>query len=103
MLVRPTRREVYVALTLFSLNVFDAIATIVLLDRGAVELNPVMGLLIDLGVGYFLAFKILFVGTFTWILLYLSFDRHVNRVIMAFTAVYALLTMYHLINLGSLL
>lgn len=103
MFVRPKRRDVYIASTLFMLNVFDAIATIILLDRGAVELNPFMGMLIDLGIKYFLTFKIVFVGTFTCILLFLSFDRHVNTVIMTFTIVYALLTMYHLINLGSLL
>ena len=103
MFVRPKRRDVLIALTLFMLNVFDAIATIVLLDRGAVEMNPFMDMLIDLCIGYFLTFKIVFVGTVTWILLYLSFDRHVNMVIVAFTVVYALLTMYHLINLGSLL
>lgn len=62
-----------------------------------------MSMLIDLGIGYFLTFKIVFVGTFTWFLLYLSFDRHVNMVIWTITIIYALLTMYHLINLWSLL
>lgn len=103
MFEHPNRRDVLIALTLFMLNVFDAIATIVVLDRGAVELNPFMSMLIDLGIGYFLTFKIVFVGTFTWFLLYLSFDRHVNMVIWTITIIYALLTMYHLINLWSLL
>lgn len=40
MFEHPNRRDVLIALTLFMLNVFDAIATIVVLDRGAVELNP---------------------------------------------------------------
>ncbi len=102
-LVRPSPRASLLALSLFVLNVFDAVATVFLLDRGAVELNPLMSWFLGVGVWAFMLVKTVGVAALSTVMLFLSFDRRVDRILIALTSIYGVVTIYHLINLGSLL
>lgn len=100
---RPKRSDMVVAVSLYTLNLFDACATLVLMSRGATELNPAMAALLDLGPEYFIVFKVFGVLAFTLFLLYVSFNSLTNKIIWLFTIVYACVTIYHLTNLWSIL
>jgi hypothetical protein len=55
---RFTRRAALSALLLMAFSLCDAVVTLYLLDAGCVEINPVMGFLLDRGAGTFLVGKL---------------------------------------------
>jgi hypothetical protein len=59
---RYSRRDVALILTIFVLNVGDAFFTMLWLDRGGQEANPVMDFFLDIGPGAFLIQKCIVVG-----------------------------------------
>ena len=59
---RYSRRDVALILTIFIMNVGDAFFTMLWLDRGGKEANPVMDFFLDIGPGAFLIQKCIVVG-----------------------------------------
>jgi len=59
---RYSRRDVALILTIFVMNVGDAFFTMLWLDRGGQEANPVMDFFLDIGPGAFLIQKCVVVG-----------------------------------------
>lgn len=65
---RYTRQDVVLLLTIFLLNVGDALMTLLWLDRGGREANPIMDFFLDIGPWAFLVQKCLVVGLWLVIL-----------------------------------
>jgi hypothetical protein len=79
----------------------DAYFTLKLLDRGAVELNPVMALAMEYGTGSFAASKMLLTALGILTLVFLSRSRLFNRfrtglVLTTFFCLYACLICYQI-------
>ena len=93
---RYTRRDVALLISIFLLNVGDALFTMRWLDRGGLEANPVMNFFLDIGPGAFLAQKCLVVGFWLLILLVHKNFRFARAGLYASLAVYAVLMAVHL-------
>lgn len=93
---RYTRRDVALLISIFLLNVGDALFTMRWLDRGGLEANPVMDFFLDIGPGAFLAQKCLVVGFWLLILLVHKNFRFARAGLYASLAVYAVLMAVHL-------
>jgi hypothetical protein len=65
---RYTKQDVVLLLTIFLLNVGDALMTLLWLDRGGREANPIMDFFLDIGPWAFLVQKCLVVGLWLVIL-----------------------------------
>jgi len=65
---RYTKRDVILLLTIFLLNVGDALMTLLWLERGGREANPIMEFFLDIGPWAFLVQKCLVVGLWLVIL-----------------------------------
>ena len=86
------------------LSCFDAFFTLQLIDRGMVEINPVMEILIGKGTLYFAATKMLLTGFGILVLVFLSRSRMFNLmrtglILTVFFSVYACLVCYEFIYL----
>ncbi len=86
------------------LSCMDAFFTLQLLDRGAIELNPVMAVMIGQGTLAFAATKMLLTGLGILVLVFLSQTRLFNLmrtglVLTVFFALYACLVCYEFIYL----
>jgi len=66
---RYTKQDVILLLTIFLLNVGDALMTLLWLERGGREANPIMEFFLDIGPWAFLVQKCLVVGLWLVILL----------------------------------
>ena len=66
---RYSRRDIWLVMSIFLLNIGDAFFTMRWLSRGGREANPVMDFFLDIGPGAFLAQKCLVVGFWLLILL----------------------------------
>ncbi len=66
---RYSRREAVLILSVFVMNVGDAFFTMLWLDRGGREANPLMDFFLDIGPGAFLAQKCIVVGGWLFVLL----------------------------------
>ena len=74
------------------LTTIDALLTLMLLNRGAVELNPVMAYLINIGPSVFICVKLLVVGCST-IILY----RYARKLLNYVIGLYSIVIMWQLI------
>lgn len=92
---RYSRRDVLLILTVFLMNVCDAFFTMLWLERGGGEANPVMHFLLDIGPGAFLIQKCLVVGFWLVILLVHKNFRFARIGLYASLAVYATLLITH--------
>ncbi len=92
---RYSRHEVALILTVFLLNVCDAFFTMLWLDRGGREANPVMDFFLDIGTGAFLAQKCLVVGIWLVVLLVHKNFRFARIGLYASLCVYAVLMVTH--------
>jgi len=86
------------------LSCLDAFFTLQLLDRGALEINPIMAAVIGQGTATFAASKMLLTGTGILMLVYLARARFMNRlrtglILTGFFAVYACLVCYEFVLL----
>ena len=94
----------FLATGIMLLSCMDAFFTLQLLDRGAIEINPVMAVMIGQGTLAFAATKMLLTGLGILILVFLSQTRMFNLmrtglVLTAFFAFYACLVCYEFIYL----
>jgi len=93
---RYSPRMMAALVTIMVLCVLDALFTLLYLQRGGSELNPIMAAAIRMGVGPFLAIKngLTILGVL-FLCLHKNF-RHVKPVIAGVLGLYLLLLLYHL-------
>jgi len=92
---RYTRSDVALLMAIFLLNVADAFFTMLWLDRGGREANPVMDFFLDIGPMAFLIQKCLVVGFWLVLLLVHKNFRLARLGLYASLAVYLLLMLLH--------
>ena len=92
---RYTRRDVFLLLSVFLLNVGDAWMTMLWLSRGGREANPIMDFFLDISPTAFLFQKCLVVGFWLLILLVHKNFRFARIGLYASLVVYALLMLVH--------
>jgi hypothetical protein len=92
---RYTKRDVALLLTIFLMNVGDALLTMMWLERGGREANPVMDFFLDIGPTAFLVQKCLVVGFWLVILLAHKNFRFAKLGLYASLVVYAMLMIIH--------
>ena len=92
---RYSRREVALILAVFLMNVADAFLTLLWLERGGEEANPIMDFFLDIGPGAFLIQKCLVVGIWLVILLVHKNFRFARLGLYASLVVYAVLMLIH--------
>lgn len=90
-----SRREVALILFVFLMNVCDAFLTMLWLERGGHEANPVMAFFLDIGPGAFLLQKCFIVGLWLVVLLVHKNFRFARIGLYASLVVYALLMIVH--------
>lgn len=93
---RYSPRLMVVLVAILGLCVLDALFTLLYIQRGGGELNPVMRVMIDTGTGTFLAVKFgLTLFGMAFLCLHKNF-RFVRELVVIILALYGLLTVYHL-------
>ena len=92
---RYSRRDVALILAVFILNVGDAFFTMLWLERGGQEANPVMDFFLDIGPGAFLLQKCIVVGIWLVVLLVHKNFRFARIGIYISLAAYAALMFVH--------
>lgn len=89
------------------LSCADAFMTLILLDKGMFEANPVMAAAMDGGTGMFVASKMALTATGIFLLVYLARTRFLNRIrtgliLTIFFSFYCCLVCYELVSLLGL-
>jgi len=90
-----SRQDVFLLLAVFLLNVGDAFFTMMWLERGGREANPIMDFFLDIGPGAFIAQKCFIVGFWLVLLLVHKNFRFARVGLYAALAVYGLLMILH--------
>ena len=98
----------FLAVGTMLLSCTDAFLTVVLLDLGMIEANPLMDVLLGHGTALFAATKMAFTGFGILALVFLSRSRFLDRfrtglILTTFFAAYACLVCYEIVNLLRLL
>ena len=94
----------FLAVGTMLLSCADAFMTLQLLQRGMIEANPVMAVILGHGATAFLVSKMLMTGTSILVLVFLAKARFLNRlrtglVLTIFFSSYACLTCYEFVQL----
>jgi len=92
--------DVLILLGIFTLNIGDALFTLLWLQRGGAEGNPVMQAMLDIGVGAFLFQKCIIVGLWLLVLTVHRNYRAARLGLWSTLTVYTLIVMYHLVLVG---
>jgi hypothetical protein len=92
---RYTKRDVALLLSVFLLNVGDAFFTMLWLERGGKEANPIMEFFLDIGPGAFLVQKCLVVGFWLLLLVVHKNFRFARSGLYATLVVYGILMLVH--------
>ncbi len=95
-----SHRAVAILLAIFLLNIGDALFTLLWLQRGGAEGNPIMQWMLDIGVGAFLFQKCIVVGLWLLILIAHRNYRAARLGLWSTLTVYTLLIAYHLVLVG---
>ena len=90
------RGDVMLVLAIFALNIFDALATLVWLQRGGSEGNPLMDLAIQAGNSVFLFQKCIVAGLWLLVLLVHKNFRIARIGLWVLLGVYGTLALYHM-------
>ena len=93
---RFSNGDVVLVITVLILNILDALFTMLWLQRGGSEANPIMAWLLEIGNSAFLVQKCLIVGLWLVLLLVHKNFRIARVGLWALTGVYSLLLLYHL-------
>jgi len=88
-------REIGLVLAIFALNIFDALCTLLWLNRGGAEGNPVMEWALEAGDSVFLFQKCIVAGVWLLVLLVHKNFRIARVGLWSLLAVYALVGVYH--------
>lgn len=86
----------FVLLLVLTLNVADAFYTLVYLQRGGQEANPIVQQLLDLGMAPFVAVKCLVIGIAVCLLCVCKNFRYAQLGLKIAVGSYSLLALYHL-------
>ena len=94
----------FLAVSIMLMSCIDAFLTLQLLDRGAIEINPVMAAVIGHSAMAFAVSKMVLTGFGILALVFLSKSRFFNRIrtgllLTFFFSVYAVLICYEFVNL----
>lgn len=92
--------DVLVLLGIFMLNIGDALFTLLWLQRGGGEGNPIMQAMLDIGVGAFLFQKCIIVGVWLLILTAHRNYRAARLGLWSTLTIYTLIILYHLVLVG---
>ena len=97
----------FLAISIMMLSVMDAVFTLQLLDRGAIELNPVMDAVIGKGTAVFALTKMLLTSFGILALVFLARSMFMERfrtgaILTAFFVFYAVLVCYEFVSLISI-
>ncbi len=98
----------FLAVGIMLMSGLDAFMTLQLIDRGMVEINPVMATMLGQGTGYFAISKMLMTGTGILTLVFLARSRFLNRMrtgllLTVFFSFYACLVCYEFVFLLKVL
>jgi hypothetical protein len=98
----------FLAVGTMLMSCLDAFMTLQLIDRGMIEVNPVMAALLGQGTAYFAASKMLLTGTGILALVFLAKARFLNRMrtglfLTIFFSFYACLVCYEFVFLLRIL
>lgn len=90
------------------LSCVDAFLTLLLIERGMIEANPIMQAAMTRGTGFFISTKLALTAIGIFALVYLAKSHFLNRFrtglfLTAFFSAYAGLVCYELVNLFQLL
>lgn len=94
----------FLAISIMLMSTLDAFLTLQLLERGAVEINPVMAAVIGQSTFSFAASKMVLTGFGILALVFMSRSKFLNRfrtglILTFFFSVYAVLICYEFVNL----
>jgi hypothetical protein len=95
------RKDVALLVAIFVLNIFDALFTLIWMQRGGAEGNPVMAYFIELGDHAFLIQKCFVVGLWLVLLLVHKNFRIARLGLWAALTVYVVLIGYHFVLIAS--
>ena len=97
----PSRRlRVTLLVFVFLANIFDALATLEFLRHGGQELNPLVGIALEHGAGFFLSWKIVAAAVVCAALAVRSGTHRAAWILLCATAVvYGLLSAYYALGL----
>jgi hypothetical protein len=98
---RFTRRDVVLVVAILLLNIFDAFFTLIWLQRGGAEGNPLMAWLLEHGNGPFLVQKCIVVGLWLLLLVVHKNFRVARLGLYSLAAIYSLLILYHFALMAS--
>jgi hypothetical protein len=98
----------FLAVGTMLMSCFDAFMTLQLIDRGMVEVNPIMAAVLGHGTSYFAISKMLMTGTGILALVFLARARFLNRMrtglfLTGFFSFYACLVCYEFVFLLQVL
>jgi hypothetical protein len=98
----------FLAVGTMLMSCIDAFMTLQLIERGMVELNPVMAAILGQGTSYFAVSKMLMTGTGILALVFLARSRFLNRMrtglfLTVFFSFYACLVCYEFVYLLQVL
>lgn len=101
--VRPSKRDVYLAIFLYVLNIFDTVCTTLMVTSGkGMEMNPLMDFLIRKDIRLFIGFKVIVPIFVTALLLFLPTPKRVNTALLFLAGMYTMLAIVHLLVIWSL-
>jgi hypothetical protein len=98
---RFARRDVALVVAILVLNIFDAFFTLIWLQRGGAEGNPVMAWVLEQGDGLFLVQKCFVVSIWLLLLVVHKNFRAARLGLWSLAAIYSLLILYHFALIGS--
>lgn len=98
---RFARRDVALVVAILVLNIFDAFFTLIWLQRGGAEGNPVMAWVLEQGDGLFLVQKCFVVSIWLLLLVVHKNFRVARLGLWSLAAIYSLLILYHFALIGS--
>lgn len=90
------------------LSCADAFLTLLLMEKGMIEANPLMNAMMSMGTGAFISTKLLMTALGIFVLVFLAKSRFLNRFrtglfLTVFFSAYACLVCYELVNLFRLM
>lgn len=92
------RGDALVAFSLYLLNIFDMGATMYAVLNGyGMELNPLMRLLMNYGMGYFVFVKVFVMAVFMVLMLHVPIRRSLNNGLVFLAGMYTMLGIGHVL------
>lgn len=95
---RVPRRDLWIALSLYLLNLFDMVATIFAVKSGyGMEINPLMRFLMNYNIWAFVFVKTVVMGVVVAATLQVPMSRRTSNVLVFMTGMYTMLGIGHIL------